>query len=165
MLIRDFLYRFFTSLLFLFSLESFASSKPVCDNSFARSQLAGHRVYVFRHIQKRLWTVWAPNDKGILRKSFLSDRVLLLNADEFFVDERKRKLVIERAKRMPHAGIWGKLSLKDLEPPEDAIEVFYDPFTLDSFVDRFSQRKIQAAKAVYFTPNSGAWAIEPVFQD
>jgi hypothetical protein len=95
--------------------------------------LMGQSVFVFRENTKQIWTLWdQPNGRHL----GYANGVLLTDAS-IWIDRRKQQLVIERQKRMPHAGILGIVSGWEIPPEAEGWTlVEYNPFRSLEFTAR-----------------------------
>jgi hypothetical protein len=111
----------------LFQLEIKYNPLITSEDRQIRQNSIGKRIYVFNEITKKIWTAWARDSDGKLKKLFWAESLSLKNA-EFEIDEAKRQLVIKRGKRMPHAGVWGILQAEDALPLKSSVGIRYNPF-------------------------------------
>lgn len=134
----------FFSLLFTFAFCSYALGGH--DKNL--EGYLGEDIYVFRENQKNLWTLWSADQKVHLGYS----KALLLESAEFFVDQEKRRRVLQRGKKEPHAGVFGKLIAVNKVSAElsRGRVARYNPFELEHFVDLASGRALLGARRVYF---------------
>lgn len=105
----------------------------------------GSRVLIFRDIKNKRWTVWDTSRK---RHLFYCDEIFLKKTT-MFVDEIKRKIVVDKGRRFPHAWILGEITIS----PEYSFlsELRYNPFFKGSFYSK--NKNIKKSKFVHFKNN------------
>jgi hypothetical protein len=114
----------------------------------------GQKVYVFKEIKQGIWTVW---NKEKTQKLFWTKSLTLINA-HFFVDQEKREKVLDTGKRFPHAGVFG--TLVNLDPENQAgTEIYYNPFTTQSFEKRKAKTRVNKASRVVFSQDGRVFGI------
>lgn len=110
------------------------------------------RVFVYRNLHKKLWSVRAMEgpDKGrvILHATSLS----LANCT-FKVSEAGRQRVIREKRKNVHAGVQGTL-VEAVSPAKCQRKITYDPYRFNTFVDVQTLEAIHHADTARFEANA-----------
>jgi hypothetical protein len=123
-----------------------------CLSKIRMRKLFGQRVYVFKEIKNKVWTVW---NEDRTERLFWARELNLTNAS-FFVDQSKRNQVMKSRKRIPHAGVFGILSdIIDLV----GAEVYYNPFLTKKFQKKELGTDVSKAKALHFNKNGKVFGV------
>lgn len=110
------------------------------------------RVFVYRNLHKKLWSVRAMDgpDKGRVIQH--ATKLSLANCT-FKVSESGRQRVIREKRKNVHAGVQGTL-IEPLAPGECSSKITYDPYRFATFVDAKTLEPVHHADMVKFEENA-----------
>jgi len=123
------------------------------DPRMAEAKQIGQPIDVYRNLGRECLSV-----KSRITDSYglVIDHVdqIVVNDASFVVQESSRQRVVDEERKNVHAyvrGIWAKTD--EWDPTNEPIEVTYNPYQYDSFVECGTERPLDAAQQVYLRPD------------
>lgn len=110
------------------------------------------RVFVYRNLHKKLWSVRAMEGPNKGRVILHATTISLANCT-FKVSEAGRQRVIREKRKNVHAGVQGTL-IESAPPSDCSRKITYDPYRYATFVDAVSHEAILQADQARFEENA-----------
>ena len=104
------------------------------------------KVFVYKNLHKDCWSV---KQDGLVKAH--TDKINLWDC-AFRVNARGRQKVLDEQRKNVHAGINGYIDEFDLDLP-NTVEVTYNPYKYDSFVDKATESPIYSMDNAKLTHN------------
>lgn len=108
---------------------------------------------IYRNLHKNCFSIqkWIPEKKGYRLHSHTQN--LIAQDVEFRVSQAGRKKVLQEKRKNVHAFVYCKSYIIFAEPVRLGLEVYYDPYTVDSFRIKNSDQPLHAAGTLIMTNN------------
>lgn len=104
----------------------------------------GQRVFVYRNLHKNTWSIRDVSTGLVLGYS----DTLTLNNVTFTVSEKGRQRVLKEKVKNVHAGVVGDYVSSDIISLKGCLEITYNPYLYDSFVNKATGDKVFNAPTV-----------------
>ena len=120
------------------------------------------RVFSYRNLHRDCYSI---RDEGTKRVT-LRDRFVAISDASFVVGKKSRLTVIRTGVKNVHAGVRGSLravgeAAENLFRSEEGwVEVYYNPYLVETFVERGTGVPLSSASLV-FLGRGGAYALAP----
>ena len=105
------------------------------------------KVFVYKNLHQDCWSV---KQDGLVKAH--TTEINLWDC-AFQVNARGRQKVLDEQRKNVHAGINGYIDELDLDLGDNAVEVTYNPYKYDSFVDKATESPIYSMEVAKLTQN------------
>lgn len=105
------------------------------------------KVFVYKNLHKDCWSV---KQNGLVKAH--TDKINLWDC-AFQVNAKGRQKVLDEQRKNVHAGIKGYIDELDLDLGDGAVEVTYNPYKYDSFVDKATEAPVYSMEVAKLTHN------------
>lgn len=112
----------------------------------------GQLIEVYFNLHKKVFSIRDTKTKRVIAHS----PYVQLSECEFKVSEAGRQRVLREKTKNVHAYIKGKFESFEERNIEDLKSGYYDPYIVETFVDRSSKEKLEKANFVY-CENKKVW--------
>jgi hypothetical protein len=108
---------------------------------------------IYRNLHKNCFSIqkWIPEKRGYRLHSH--EQNIIAYDIEFKVSQAGRKRVLQQKQKNVHAFVYCKNYITFVEPVHLGYEVYYDPYSLDSFRIKNSDELLHVAGTLIMTNN------------